>query len=131
MGLNNRELAVLIWLRVFGLWAVTRPDVRSSLGQALQAAARPPIYLVFASLFVWVGLEVWLGRRLGLWEPGLMKETAIWFITSGVVLFAGCAKAAKQPDFFRRKVLAVITPVVLVEWLIQEFVLPLPIELVL
>jgi hypothetical protein len=129
--LNNRELAILVWLAVIVAWALTHRDVRASAVDVLRAFAEPKILVPLAFMAGWVVVEVWLGSRIGLWEPSLLSETAVWFVASGLVLFFNFGDASKQTHFFRRRAVAALAPVVLMQALLDAFVLSLPAEMVL
>ncbi|HLB66166.1 MAG TPA: hypothetical protein VJJ78_01035, partial [Candidatus Saccharimonadales bacterium] len=59
------------------------------------------------------------------------KETLIWAITSGLVLFFKLDEASMQPKFFRRRILAAFKITVFIEVFINLFVLSFPAELIL
>ena len=129
--LNNRELAILFWLAVFVAWAATKFDIRTGFFAAARSFAEPKIVAPLVVMAGWVGLEVWLGSRLGIWTERMVKDTAIWFVTSGVVLLFNFDDASKDPDFFRKKTIAALLPVALLGVLLDIFVLPLIAELLL
>lgn len=79
----------------------------------------------------WVACEVWLGAQFQIWAPELGKDTGIWFVTSGLVLFFNFGDASREPRFFQRKVVAALAPIALLEALVDTFILPLPAEILL
>ena len=129
--MNNRELAILLWLGVFAAWALTQRNVRSVFAGVVWSFVQPKIVVPLWLMAIWVGLQVWLGSLAGIWTSSLLKDTAIWFVTSGLVLFFNFDDASKDPNFFRRKVVAALIPVALLEVLLDIFVLPLIPELIL
>jgi hypothetical protein len=133
MGLNNREWALLVLLAGFAAWALWRnPELRSSLRDlargGLQAAIIVPVLLMVAYV---CGL-VFVGRRLGLWNPSLIKATVTWFLVSGlVILMNAVTERGKERRFFLRTALRTLELTVFVEFFINLFVLSFPAELVL
>jgi hypothetical protein len=128
---NNREWAILIWLGVFLIWAVSRKDIRQSLGQVLRAAATPKILLPLAVMLGYIVLEAWLGSNVSLWRGDLTKDTIVWVIVSALVLFVNFSKASTEPHFFRRRVAATVGVTEFLAFFTNLFVLSLIAELFL
>ena len=59
--LNNREIAVLLWLGVAMLWLLSQPKVRSSPCGILKLLLQPVIIIPLLTMFAWIGLELWVG----------------------------------------------------------------------
>ena len=128
--LNNRELAILVWLGLFFAWAFSKRDVRSSFGGLLRTASSPTILMPFGAMLGYVALEVWLGSKASLWRADLTKDTVSWFIVSGTVLFFKFDQASK-PHFFRRRIVAVLGITAFLGFFANFFVLSLVAELFL
>lgn len=103
MKLNNREWAALFWLAAALLWLISRRDLRLRLGGVLRSALRPFILLPLAAMLAYVGLEVWIGSKLSLWQASLLKGTIVWVIASGLAMFFSFGKASEK-HFFRRTI---------------------------
>lgn len=73
----------------------------------------------------------WLGARLGLWEPTLLKETVLWTLLSGLGLLAGTTAAIKQSGWFRRTVLATVGATAVLELVVNAKSFPLVVEVLL
>lgn len=130
-ALNSREWAVLLWLTVAVLVGLLHKAIRTSMFGVVKAFLNPKIIgpLVLMTAYIW--LEVWLGSKLSLWNPDLTKDTIVWAVTSGLVLFFKLDEATTQPKFFRRRVWAAFKITVFIEVFINLFVLSLPAELIL
>jgi hypothetical protein len=100
--LTNREAALLIWLGVALVVMVMVPSFRKSLGQLLKAAVFSVIGIALAAMLVYVGLLVFTGYKIGLWQPWMLKDTLFWVAGSALVLFFGATKAATDARYFRR-----------------------------
>ena len=132
--LNNRELAALIWVSAFFLWALSKKSVRESSVGVVKAFLKPQILLSLAAMLVWVGLELWVGLRLALWSPALAKGTMLWTLGSAAVLLFNCTQRDSDGDdqhFFRRTILATVCVAAFVEFFMNLYVMSLPGELVL
>lgn len=131
-ALNSREWAVLLWLTVAVLVGLLYKAIRTSMFGVVKAFLSPKIIgpLVLMTAYIW--LEAWLGSKLLLWNSDLTKDTIVWAVTSGLVLFFKLDEATTQPKFFRRRVWAAFKITVFIEVFINLFVLSLlPAELIL
>lgn len=90
-----------------------------------------PLSVALAMLLVSVAGLVWLGCRVGLWNPSLIPETVVWYVGAALVLFFNLDRAASQEGFFRRAVLRTLELTLFVEFFVNLFVLSLPLELLL
>jgi hypothetical protein len=133
MSLNNREWALLVLLVGFGAWAFRRnPELRSSLRDVAQAALQVGIIVPVLLMVAYVCGLVVVGRRLGLWNPSLIKATVTWFLVSGlVILMNAVTERGKERRFFLRTALRTLELTVFVEFFVNLFVLSFPAELVL
>jgi len=132
MSLNNREWASLFWLLAFAAWALSRRDVRSSLRQAAGMVPQPKIFGPVLLMVLYTCGLTFVGWRLGLWNPNLIKSTVLWFFISGLVLLSNAIlKAGKERGFFLRAARQTLEATVFVEFLTSLFVLSLPAELIL
>jgi hypothetical protein len=132
MNLNNREWASLFWLLAFAVWALSRRDVRSSLRQAAGMVPQPKIFGPVLLMVLYTCGLTFVGWRLGLWNPNLIKSTVLWFFISGLVLLSNAIlKAGKERGFFLRAARQTLEATVFVEFLTSLFVLSLPAELIL
>ena len=132
--LNNRELAWLIWVSAFVLWALSKKSVRESSVGVVRALLKAQILLPVAAMLVWVGLELWVGVQLALWSPALAKGTILWTLGSAGFLLFNCVQLhsnGTEQHFFRRTILATIHVAAFVEFFVNLYVMSLPGELVL
>ena len=129
--LNNREWAILIWGVGIFLVLMARAEIRSSVGQLLQILLSPQLLIPLLAMIGYVIGETWLGYKAHLWRSDLIKDTIVWFVISAWALFFGYTQASKQPHFFRRRLVAVISIPVFIEFFANLFVLNLLAELVL
>ncbi|MHB8509917.1 MAG: hypothetical protein ACYDGR_14940 [Candidatus Dormibacteria bacterium] len=128
---NERELALFIWTGIALVWILTQPQFRRGAAGILSIAAHPKMLIPLLALAAWVGSEVWIGRRLNWWTPGLVTETGLWFVTSGLLLFANFNGAFTKPHFLRGKAVATLKLSVLLEGYAGLVPFPVVIELIL
>jgi len=128
---DNREIAALVWLGAAALWVLSQQELRASLGGVFKAFLQPLIVIPLAVMLAWIGLELWVGARLALWNVTLAKSTLLWTLGSAAVLFFNCTQAASDQRFFQRTMVATIGVAVFVEFFMNLYVMSLPAELVL
>jgi prepilin signal peptidase PulO-like enzyme (type II secretory pathway) len=126
---NNRQWAFIFWLAVLAIWALSKPDVRSSMRSVLRAALSAKILMPLALLAAWVLGLVVLGSQIGLWTASRVTDTALWFVTAGLVLFGRFDRVSKDRRFVRRTALATFEISALVQVASEFFVLDLALEL--
>ncbi len=131
--LNNREVASLILVSVFALWAFSQKSVRQGFVEVVGACLDPQILVSLAAMLAWVGLEVWMGIRLALWSPAFAKGTILWTLGSALFLLFNCTQIDSDGDdrhFLRRTILATVGVAAFVEFFVNLYVMNLPGELV-
>ena len=131
--LNNRELAALIWVSAFVLWASSKKSLRGGAVGVVRAFLKPQILVSFAAMLAWVGLELWIGIRLAVWSPALVKGTILWTLGSAMVLLftnTQIDSEAEDLHFLRRTILGTVGVAAFVGFFVNLYVMSLPGELV-
>ena len=131
--LTNREAASLVVLGVLAVVvlvvAIRKPDVFRSFGRALRASLR---WKIVVPVFMHVGclsVAVWAASRLGLWEWGLWKPTALWLVLGGIGLLFRFKEVIEQPGFGRQVSIRTIALVEIVSFLADLASFPLWLEI--
>lgn len=132
--MNNRELATVLWASAVVVAILVgcalNSNLRSSVGGVLRAVLTPVIVVPFVMMVVYCWGVVRLAIAFGFWnQDHLLTDTFFWFLTSAIVLFFNVADAG--PGFVRRKALQVFGATVLVEFLMNLFVMNLILEILL
>ena len=130
-SLNNRETAVLIWLGLIVLGLLSRRDLRDSLRAVVASVLQPAILILLLALAAWIGLELWVAARVGLWNTTLTKDAVLWTVGSAGVLGFNAIQKASDTQFFRRTVRGTFRVAVVVEFFLNLYVLSLVGELAL
>lgn len=131
MELNNREIALLVWLGIALLWALSFSETRRGVPDLLASFFQLKIFgplLAFAS---WIAGAVFLAAQIGLWEGPLINETIVWCVVGGGILFFGTTDAFEDGGFLRRTAGRVLSVGIIAEVFINLVVLPLWAELTL
>jgi hypothetical protein len=128
--LNNREIAIAVWLGGLVVFFLSKGDrgLAIRLGRDLMDRV---ILLWIAGLLAWVVFVALVGSRFGLWTADLVKDTAIWFLTFAVVRLFRMVNVGKDPHPFREVILDPLAATALVEFITNVYVFPLPVEILL
>lgn len=131
MSLNNREIAILLWILLGLLWALTRKETRRLIGEMARTVFSVKLTLPVLMFAGWVVLLVRFGAFLGLWQSSLLKGTLVWFITAGLVMFGNFQKMSKERDYAWRRCAATLEISTAITFLTGLFAMSLIWELLL
>jgi hypothetical protein len=133
--LNSREKAALLWMLALVAYAAVRggQTVASSFVDVARALLQAKLMLVCGSAALYCAGVVLLAAWVGLWHTTASKETAYWFVTGGLVLVGRAVTHAKpsDPGFYRSLLRQAVRFTILIEFLVNVYVFPLVIELIL
>ncbi len=129
--IDNRDLALLIWLGIVLVIALFWRDARSGLKSVLSDLLHPAISLIVVAMAAYVGVLLYFGSRWGIWNTDLAYETAFWFVVSGFGLLLNLDRVAHQEHFLKRTVFTIIGATLFFEFYINLYSFSLPIELFL
>jgi hypothetical protein len=128
MELSDRELASLAWLAIAGVVSLIWAPLRRALGGVASAVIRPVLLIPLALFAAYMVGIVALAALTPAWNPDLLKDTLIWFMTAGVVLFFDAANAASEEGWFQRKAIAAVKVTALLEFYLNFHTFSFPAE---
>lgn len=131
MELNDREIALLIWLGVAVIACLVHPDIRPGLVGVLRAFGQRQILVVTGLFYVFLGLTVWLLSAVCLWQWDQLKTTLVWSIVVGIASLMQINKIEDQPHFFRDWIKRSLKVLAIVEFVVTFYTFPLWVELIL
>lgn len=99
--LNGREKAVLAWLVIFILWALSQNNIRKSLLGFLKSFFQIKILSVFVAMFAYIFLILWLFYNVQIWNVELTKDVVFWIFGSAIVLLMNTNKAIQNDNYFK------------------------------
>ncbi|MFC3051367.1 hypothetical protein [Kordiimonas pumila] len=128
--LNNRELALVIWLGIFLLCCLAKTEIRHSIWAALKSAMTPTLVKLVLLICLYVALLVYGLSLIGLWESSGLKVTVLWVMTSGIVVCSKTDAIRTDEQFFKKQVWANVSAVTLFEYIVAFQPFSLSIELI-
>lgn len=129
--LNNREMAVAIWLGLFGAWFASNSAVRESLAALPRAFFNGQILVPIALQVAYIGLAVYGLSKIGLWNLDQLKSTLLWIVLVGFASMARIATSREDPKLIRAWIEDNLKLLVLVEFIVNFYTFPLIAELIL
>jgi len=121
--LTSRQLAGVVWLVIFFVWAMTRAEIRASFKGVLKTLFSPKLLALF---FVIIGYNIaviWWLHGIGYWDASMLYDTVIFIAIGGI---GSVSKAATQgvtydTRFFFKTVLVNLEVMVLFVFLSEFF----------
>jgi hypothetical protein len=128
--LDNREIAILVWLGIFFAWVVSQKGMRKSLFAVFKSFTQKAIFISLFLMMLYIGAMVYVLYRVNFWDISILSDTLIWIFGVGVVLFFNTTNI-QEADYFRKVIIDNIKLVVFIEFLMNLYVFDLWIELIL
>jgi len=124
MDLNNRELAVLVWVAAFFGFTFLKDKngrVLESFKQLIRAFFAPKIVVVMLWGVLWVVLCVQGLRYLGMWEIGNLKTTLLWGVAFAFVTLLDVNRVSEDKTYFQTTIKESIGVTVLVAFIAEAY----------
>ncbi len=131
-SLNNREIAVALWIIVAIICIFSSSkweSVRSSVSGLLSAFFVKQIISVQIIMLGYVGLEVFLLHRAGLWNVGQIKNTIFWVCSVGLLSIFKLESIKRDKNYFRNLALSSLKVHAIVQFVVGIYAFSLWIEL--
>jgi len=126
--LSNRELASAIWIVAFVLWAVCSRKTRTSAFDLLRAFFAWKLTVGYLAMLSYIAMVLFVFRALGVWQSTPIATILLWFVCVAFGMLFRC-ESAKEPSYFRNSVRENLRLTVLVEFIVNSYVLSLWMEL--
>ena len=128
---SNREKALVIWILAFLAWGLSRREIAKSILDVLRALFQRKILIILAVMVLYIGFEVWLFHKIGLWKANLMKDTVFWTFGTAFVYLVNTDQATEKQHFFKKIVLDSLKFILILEFIINFYTFDLWIEIIL
>jgi hypothetical protein len=128
--LDNRELAILVWLIIFLFWALTKKNIRESISEIMKVFFQKVIFITTCLMLFYIGSIVYIFYRFGLWDFTLLSETIMWVIGEAFVMYLNSNKV-KNNEYFKIVMIDSLKLTVVIEFIVNLYVFNFWIELIL
>lgn len=126
--LSNRELIIIFWTAVLVAFAAIKKDVRKSFLQIVKQFVNPRIIIPLMLSCAPVLLILYIMEQLGLWDSTSLKETIIWAIGAGIVMFFNSISIKTGEELLKKSLRDSITLILVAEFIINLYVFPIVVE---
>ena len=130
-ALNNREIAIIIWISIFLIWTLLKPSIRKSFIELLKAFFLKKIIISTILMFLYISFMVGLTYQMGFWKPSQIKNTIIWTLFVAFLMLANINKFSEDEIFFRKTVLDNFKLIIFLEFILNFYVFNIVIEIIL
>ena len=127
---NNREIAIGIWMLLFAGWVAVKMD-KTSINAVIKDFLSAPIVISVMLMGTYIALMVRTLSRLGFWDISDLKDTIFWSLGVAFVLLMDVNSARREEAYFQKLIIDNIKLVLILEFVIEIYVLDLWIELIL
>lgn len=131
MSLNSRELSVIVWLTLFGVWALSKPEIRRSTVDLLKVALQWKIAIPMVITVGYVTAIVSLLDAVRVWKSTDFKDTAIWFIGAGIPTALSGVRMQSHVPTIKQILKEQVGALLVIEYLISTYTFSFWIELAL
>lgn len=131
MFFNNREIASVLWLMPFVIWAMTKSEVRAAFRDVTRAFLKWQILVPFLAMIAYVSLVVWGLGAVGFWDVSAMKDTVLWMLGIASITLIRANKVGESGGFFRGAILDNLKLIAVLEFVSNAYTFSLWIELLL
>jgi len=129
--LDNREIAILVWLAVFLTWVVAKREIRDAAAGLFRAAFQARLAIYYSLVLGYVALIVAVLRQLGFWHLDNLKSTLLWLFTAAFVMAIQVGLARDTGAYLAKAVREGLKISVVLEFITNLYPVTLLIELLL
>lgn len=126
---STREIALAIWGLIFLIFVSRTKDVRHSIVEVIKAFFDKKIIHPFIILLLYMLLVIFLLSYIGFGDISLLKETLLWILSSGILLFVNINKV-ENINYFSKIIKDNIKIITIWEFLFNFYTLSLVGELI-
>lgn len=97
--LDNREIAILIWLGIFALWFLSKKESRKHILPLLKTLTSKVIAIPLVLMTLYVCLIVYYLKTLNFWDFSYLSVTVIWFVAVAMSMFVNASHLSESGKF--------------------------------
>lgn len=128
--INNRELALILWILALSIWCLSQKKVRSAFISVIKAFFGRKLFAGYLLMLLYISLILGPLYLIGFWSVAYIKTTLIWIICVAYVMLLRFSKANKE-NFFKNSVKDNFKILVVLEFFVNLYVFGLWIEMLL
>lgn len=126
---SNRELSTIFWLIII-IIIVSLTVGKKSIADLLKSFFVTQIISVLVAMLVYIALVILILYKINFWNIGLLKDTIIWSLSTGFILFMNVNKA-KNLKYFKDILLENFKAILILEFITNFYTFSLTTEMFL
>ncbi|MEO9598910.1 hypothetical protein [Parasphingorhabdus sp.] len=127
---SNREYAALIWIAIFLIFVMAKPDIRSAFAAVLRVFFHRKVSSVFLIATIYIIGCIWLLSLFSIWTFDNLKAVIAWTLTTAFVTLLGANKIAEDSSYFSKEVRQLFALTALLTFIIEMHSYHLLLELI-
>lgn len=128
---NNREIATAIWLTLLAAWLLRHSEIRTSIARVIRAFLAWKVLAGFAGMALYTAATLFALYAVGFWQPEMIKDTAVWYVFTACAMVMRFTTSRETDNILKHVLLDNVKLIIVVEFLMDTYVMSLPVELVL
>ncbi|SFC75817.1 hypothetical protein [Clostridium uliginosum] len=129
--LNNRELALSIWLMIFIIYLIVNKNTRSSVWSLIKVIFDKKLTMLYICMMIYTSFIVYILYRIDFWKVSLLKDTIIWFLFTGVITAFQAIDKAENITYFKKVFLDNFKFILIFQFIVNFYTFSLIGELIL
>jgi hypothetical protein len=129
--LDNREIAILIWVAGLLALVLAKPKHRKPIGGVIRAFFDKKLLICWIAEICYIAAIAFSLWGWGLWSIDNLKATTIWFFTAAVVMTVRIGSDDPQRSHLRKAMRDGFAATIIAEFLVNLYVFPIAVELVI
>lgn len=128
---NTRELSLGIWIFISICYLLLNKHIRKSLFNVIKAAFNPLFIKVYIHMILYVFVITYFLYLIGFWNTSLLKDTILWFISTGIISAFRAVDKGKNFNYFIELAKDYVKITIILEFIINLYTFSLIGELIL
>lgn len=129
-ALNNRELAILIWIVFAIIWCLFYPKIRKLIFSLIKSFFAWKLTLSYVMMYTYIACCIWVLKIIAIWKIDHIPVTILWSICVAFVMLFNFQKANTQ-NFFKNSIKDNIKGLVILEFVINIYVFNFWVEFII
>jgi len=129
-ALNNRELALLIWIVFAIICCVSYSKTRKPFFQLIKAFFAWKLTLSYLLMFTYIACVICVLKLIGIWKIDHIPLTVLWSVCVAFIMLFNFQKA-NEPGFFKKSIKDNVKGLVFLEFFINIYVFNFWIEFII
>ena len=129
--LDNREKSFVIWLSFVLVLCLLNKKIRESIFSLMKAFLQSKIIYAFLLVLIYSFTLIVLFYKSSFWYPAMLKDSIVWFLGAGIVMWIGSPAVSKDKDAIKKLLISNLKIGIILEFLISLYPFPFWTEIIL